>query len=149
MKQILVGTNPIFTKISGNSVELYPGIPAGQEVVFKGGKVTCLRVPFRVQVYTGGRFDLSFTVSKVLAENGISLLGAFQEDAEVVAYFSPVEGIDIVIDNGTPILVGTLIQLASYRQVDGTVTGSVVDLNDGKTMNLQPEPKKNNKRKSK
>jgi hypothetical protein len=153
MKQVVIYKNSLIKELSGSQIEFYPNVPESESIPMESGKVNLIKIPFSVKVLAGGKLDLDFKLSKILAENGVQLLGAYWDGKEVKAYFMPLEGMDVSISGDTPILIGTLVQVMSYRQVEAEILGGVVDLNQsGSAVVLETkeeEPRNEQAKKSK
>ena len=124
MKQIIIKKNPLIKELTGSRVSFSSG---PEKVVMIGGKVFTMKIPFSVTVLSGGTMDMDFKVSRHLAENGVNLLGAYWENNhEIVACFMPLEDTEVHIDPMTPVLIGTLVQVVSFRQTDGELLGATL-----------------------
>jgi hypothetical protein len=71
-----------------------------------------------MDILTGGNVTVKFELSKELAKMGVLLLGAYYEKDEVEAVLMSTSSEVILVKNKTHVLTGTLIETASYRQVD-------------------------------
>jgi hypothetical protein len=123
MKQVIIQKNPQIKETTGSQIEFYPT----GDTVLQGGKVNKIKIPFVAKILSGGKLDLDFKLSQKLAEHGVNLLGAYWNGKEVSAILMPLEGHDVEFGEDVPVLVGTLVQLVSYRQVSGQILGGTMD----------------------
>lgn len=133
MNNVVITKNPSIKELSGSRIEFYhpkpavpdvPGVEAMKFVTLAGGKANRLVIPFSVNVVSGAELDLDFKLSEELAQVGVSLTGAYWNGKEVTAYVMPLDGTDVRVDIRTPLLIGTLVQVVSYRQVSEKITGA-------------------------
>jgi len=131
---IVVGKNPLIKELSGSRIEFFapppsdptPGTVAAKEMILVGGKTSRIVIPFSVRVIAGGKLDLDFSVSEKLAAAGVNLIGAYWDGSKVTVYLMPLEGIDVHVPFSVALIVGTLVQVATYKQVQEGVVGAMV-----------------------
>ena len=149
MRQILIKINKDVKSLAGNSFEFCAN-KGLHNLVFAPDKINTMKFPFKIQVMSGGRIDLTFTTPKGLAEAGIMLLGAYLEESEVVASFMNLMDEEVSVEDGYPVLKGLLVEIVNYRQIsEGLVNTEVKIVSDGKSLTVvAPEkPKKGKKKK--
>lgn len=141
MKQVIIQKNPLIKELTGSQIEFYSPTT---ETNLVGGKVNTVKIPFSVKVLSGGKLDLDFKISQKLAENGVNLLAAYWDGKEVSAILMPLEGMDVSVDQSVPLLVGTLVQVMTYRQVTDQVLGGSMDTEkSGSVIQLDVKPQEN------
>jgi hypothetical protein len=145
MKQILIKKNPDIKEIAGSNVNI---CNKNEKVVIDGIALIYIRIPLKIEVLNGGKFELNIRLHKNLIQKGVFLIGAYYENDEVTALFTTFDGHKVIIEPNEPILIGTLIEPIVYRQIDDEVVGgfTVVKSQDS-TLKLEEKPK--NKRKTK
>jgi hypothetical protein len=145
MKQILIKKNPDIKEIAGSNINIYN---KNEKVVIDGTALIYIRIPLKIEVLNGGKFELNIRLHKNLIQKGVFLIGAYYENDEVTALFTTFDGHKVIIEPNEPILIGTLIEPIVYRQIDDEVVGgfTVVKSQDS-TLKLEEKPK--NKRKTK
>jgi hypothetical protein len=150
MRQILIASNPQIKQLAGSQIEFLYQSNAGDPLVLEllGGKPTAVRIPFSAKIISGGTLDLDFKLPESIAERGIQLLGAYWDGKVVTAYLSALLDNPTIIPDGASILIGTLVQLATYRQISEGTLGSIVDLN-AETLTVTTKPKQERKRRKK
>ena len=147
MKQVIIQKNPLIKELTGSQIEFYSPF---EQTNLVGKKVTILKIPFSVKVLSGGKLDLDFKISKKLAENGVSLLGAYWDGKEIQAMLMPVEDMEVTFNQDVPILIGTLVQVATYRQVSNQILGGDMDVEkSGAVIVLGVKPKEHKTTKAK
>ena len=141
MRQVLIEKNKAVKQVSQSKLEfladntLFPGL------LFKAQRVVTMKMPFRVDAAAGGSLDLDFTASPGLAESGISLLGAYWEKGVVRASFVNLSKEDIAVEDGYPLLIGTLIEVVALKQVSNSMSGGVVIINKPTEKKRRRKPK--------
>jgi hypothetical protein len=85
-------------------------------VTLSDGKVTLLNFDFAIRPISGGNMDLDFKPSKMLAENGVLLLGAYKDANRITASFMALDG-DVSIEEGVPLLICLPTERVAFRQV--------------------------------
>jgi hypothetical protein len=145
MKQILIKKNPDIKEIASSNINIYN---KNETVIIDGTQFVYIRVPLKIEVLNGGKFELDIKLHKNLIQKGVFLIGAYYENDEVTALFTTFDGHKVIIEPNEPILVGTLIEPIVYRQIDDEVAGgfTIVKTQDS-TLRLEEKPK--NKRKTK
>jgi len=145
MKQILIKKNPDIKEIAGSNITIYN---KNEQVIIEGNKLVYVRIPLKLEVLNGGKFELNLKLHKNMLQKGIFLIGAYYENDEVTALFTTFDGHKAIIEPNEPILIGTLIEPMVYRQIDDEVVGgfTIVKTQDA-TLKLEEKPK--NKRKTK
>jgi hypothetical protein len=149
MRQVLVAKNDSIREVSGSRIEFYPAKEQLSDGYFGVDElhVTKVSFPFRAKIVSGGRLDMDFTIPQKLAEAGVNLLGAYWDGEMVTAIYKAIGGTSISIEAGTPVLVGTLVEVVSMRQIEERVAGGVVNVDkSGQVVALDMEqPKKTRK----
>jgi hypothetical protein len=85
-------------------------------VTMSDGKVTLLTFDFAIKPISGGNMDLDFKPSRMLAENGVILLGAYKDASRITASFMALDG-EVSIEEGVPLLVCLPTERVAFRQV--------------------------------
>lgn len=86
------------------------------DVNLQDGKVTILNFEFGVNPIAGGQMHLDFKASQSLAENGVLLLGAYQENGRIRASFMALDG-DVAVEKDVPLLSCIPVERVAFRQV--------------------------------
>jgi hypothetical protein len=134
---IVLVKNPNIKELSGSRIEFFhPFSLAGKDVVLEGAKANKVIIPFSAKILAGGKLDLDFALSERLAAVAVNLLGAYWNGKEVTAYLMPLEGMDVHIPSDCPLVVGTLVQVTTYRQVEEGVAGAVVTGHDNGVLQI-------------
>ena len=135
MKQVLIQKNDQIKELSGSRIEFYkrtdeeeklPGVKYGLSVDDR--EVTKVSIPFAAKILSGGTLDLDFTLSENAAAKGISLLGAYWDGKVVTAYLRAVMNLPQFIAENEPILVGTLVQVTTMKQIETDMLNGVVEV---------------------
>lgn len=116
MRQILIKKNIELKSLYGDQIELLSNEKSLSQV--KGEGVTLVRFPLKMDVITGGNLTVKFELSKNMAKMGVILLGAYYENSEVEAILMSGSSQPIQVKNKTHILTATIVETATYRQVD-------------------------------
>lgn len=141
MKQILISKNKQIKALSGSQIEF----TLEEMSNINGSELLKLEIPFKAKIMSGGKLDLDFSLPEDLAAKGISLLGAYWDGKTVKIYLRAIEGSSINLFPGDKILIGTLVQVVSYRQVeDGLLEGVVNVDQSGKVLAIE-KPKSRRK----
>ena len=140
MRQIIIAKNPLVKSQSGSRIDFFhppsPDENAPDYIVLDGGKPKKITIPFSVRIIGGGTFDLDFKISKDLAAYAVNLLGAYWDGEKVTAYLMPLSETEVHVPLKVPILLGTLVEVATYRQVEDRIIGATVVSTESGVMRL-------------
>lgn len=126
MKQVLIQKNDQIKELSGSRIAFYhEGV---EDVRIDDRHVTKLTIPFKAKILSGGTLDLDFTLPEHVAELGISLLGAYWNGSEVTVYFRALENFARNLPVEKPMLIGTLVQVTTMKQIETEMLNGVVEV---------------------
>lgn len=121
MRQILIKQNKDVKTISGNRFD-FCAKKDQHDLVLSPDEVKIFKFPFKVDVVSGGKIDLDFTLAKQLAVEGVMLLGAYLENGKVTIALMNLSKDVLHLEDEYTIAYGTLVEIATFRQVaEGTV----------------------------
>ena len=151
MKQILIAKNNRIKKLYGSELEL----TSDKELSFTKDNLNVAYFDLNISPVSGkGTYSISYKASEEIAQHGVLLVSAFEQDGVVRAYFKALVS-DITMPKDTPILIVTLFEPVVYRQVDTTIASAVVQVapeQSGNAVELttpDPAPKKRGGRRKK
>ena len=147
MRQVLIAKNDEIKGISGDEFTVLSTRVDIQSI--KAECITFYHVPVKVDVVTGGTVKLKFSLPKELAFKGVVLLGAYYEGGVIEAAFRSLEGVEVDVPEGTPILTVTLTETVRFRQISPEILGGMVLVSSGagKSPTMQPKSGKKSKKK--
>ncbi len=155
MKQVLIRKNDQIREMSGSRISFYhkaervegdlidqPGLSISDT------DVTKVVIPFQAKIVSGGTLDLDFSLPEAVASKGINLLGAYWDGQNVTAYLRSLQNLPQFINEEDPVLIGTLVQVTSMKQIEDEVLGGqVVSDKSGAVLDIKPDGKKRRNRK--
>jgi hypothetical protein len=147
MKQILIEKTDTIKDLYGTNITLL----AQEDSTFEAMNPTTLRLDLKIKPISGkGTFDINFKQADGLAQAGVALLGVSREaDGTVVASFMKIGATAFVVTEGQPLLVGTLFEPVSYRQIEMEVAGGTVNVvksQEGQGLSITPTKKRKGKK---
>lgn len=151
MRQILISKSDQIEELAGSQINFkHKADEDGQTLTIYADTLTRISIPFRAKIMAGGKLDLDFKLPEKLASMGVSLLGAYWDGQAVTAYMRSCFNVVVGLEVGETILVGTLVQLVTYRQIDESIMSGMVNSTDqGDVLMITPKPSKSRQRKSK
>lgn len=128
MRQVLIRKNDQIKEQSGSRISFYHKTdnPESSEVAglsVSDREVTKVTFPFAAKIVSGGTLDLDFSLPENVAAKGVSLLGAFWDGQKVTAYLRSIMNLPQFIKDDEPVLIGTLVQVTTMRQIEDAILG--------------------------
>jgi hypothetical protein len=141
MRQILIAKNETISTTVGDEVVLLSDLT--RDSVLSTAFISFFDLPLKLDLLSGGKVKLIFTLHRDLAFKEIYLLGAYLDNDVVRAAFKNLSDVDLYLAPGTPLLTATLIETVSYRQIDLDVRGNMTIKKDGgKSIKVEPKSSK-------
>lgn len=148
MKQILIAKNSQIKELAGSRIEFY--LNKDQHVIVSDESLVKIEIPFKAKIMSGGTLDLDFSVPQNLASRGVSLLGAYWDGKMITAYMRAMPLMAVGLNNEEPVLVGTLVQVVTYRQINDMMLNASVDAEkSGDVLVVSEKPKRKGGRRKK
>ena len=142
MKQVLIQKNEQIRELSGSRLEFYKDLSVDDGepgTSISDREVTKLKIPFKAKILSGGTLDIDFSLPEGVAAQGVTLLGAYWNGDYVTAYMRSIQDLNAYVKNEDPLLVGTLVQVTTMRQIESKMLGGVVNVEgSGSALKIDP-----------
>jgi hypothetical protein len=129
MKQVLIAKNPLLKNLGGDRIELNARDVVGDPTKMNPNEMLICKSKLNFKLLSGDDIHIKFDISPEMLYLGLFLLGATVEKGELTCALKNLSENEIVFDDSEKILlIGTLLEKVSYRQIEDELKGGVVNL---------------------
>lgn len=119
MKQILIKKTDLIKQKAGSKFSLLLTSKSLPNMILSPKDIIKMTIPLDLEVLSGGEdWNMFFSLSPVLAENGVVLLSSERKGKDVQVIVMNLTGTELYLEEGFPIVEVTLAQLVLFRQVE-------------------------------